>query len=81
METIIFYTKLNCHLCEEAYQMLMEFTLEIPLEIDVVDVSHSHNSHLLEIYADRIPILAKPGDPRELEWPFTSADIQAFLES
>jgi hypothetical protein len=79
MEKIILYTKLNCHLCEEAYQMLMELTLDIPMEIDMVDITHTHNSHLLAQYFDRIPVLAKPGSEHELAWPFNLDEIRAYL--
>lgn len=79
MEKIILYTKLNCHLCQDAYLMLMEITLDIPLEIDLVDISHAHNSHIYSKYTDRIPVLARPQSGAELDWPFTLADIKAFL--
>jgi hypothetical protein len=59
--------------------MLMEITLDIPLEIDLVDISHTHNSHLYSKYTDRIPVLARPQNGAELEWPFTLADIKAFI--
>jgi hypothetical protein len=81
MEKVILYTKLNCHLCQEAYLMLMEITLDIPLEIDMVDITHAHNSHLQDKYALRIPVLARPHSNIELDWPFTPADIKTFLTS
>lgn len=81
MEKVILYTKLNCHLCQEAYLMLIEITLDIPLEIDLVDIAHTHNSHLQEKYAFRIPVLARPHSQIELDWPFTPADVRAFLTS
>lgn len=59
--------------------MLMEITLDIPLEIDLVDISHAHNSHIYSKYTDRIPVLARPQNGAELDWPFTLADIKAFL--
>ncbi len=79
MEKVILYTKLNCHLCQDVYMMLMEITLDIPLEIDLVDITHAHNSHIRAKYTDRIPVLARPQSEVELEWPFTMADIRAFL--
>jgi hypothetical protein len=79
MEKVILYTKLNCHLCQDAYLMLMELTLDIPLEIDMVDITHAHNNHLQSKYTDRIPVLARPYNGAELDWPFTLADIKAFI--
>lgn len=81
MEKVILYTKLDCHLCQEAYLMLMELTLDIPLEIDLVDITHAHNSHLYHKYTDRIPVLARPHHNAELDWPFTPADIKAYIVS
>jgi hypothetical protein len=81
MVKVILYTKLNCHLCQEAYLMLMELTLDIPLEIDLVDITHAHNSHLNHKYTDRIPVLGRPDHSRELDWPFTPADIKAYIGS
>ena len=79
MEKIIFYTKLNCHLCEEAYRMLMDLAYDLPLEIDVVDITHSHNQGISAAYEDRIPVLAKPGAKSELNWPFGPDEIRAYL--
>lgn len=59
--------------------MLMELTLDIPLEIDLVDITHAHNSHIYSKYAERIPVLARPQYSIELEWPFAPSDIKAYL--
>jgi hypothetical protein len=61
--------------------MLMEITLDIPLEIDLVDITHAHNSHIHTKYFDRIPVLARPHSQAELDWPFTPADVKAFIVS
>jgi hypothetical protein len=79
MEKVILYTKLNCPLCQDAYLMLMEITLDIPLEIDLVDITHAHNSEIHGQYAERIPVLAKPGNKAELDWPFTPDDVRNYL--
>jgi hypothetical protein len=79
MKKVLLYTKLNCHLCHDAYLMLLDLTGEIPLEIDLIDIGHSHNSHLADDYEFRIPVLALPAHQRELDWPFTLDDIRAFL--
>lgn len=81
MEKVILYSKLDCHLCQEAYLMLMEVTLDIPLEIDLVDITHTHNSNIHAKYVERIPVLARPHTSAELDWPFTPAEIKAYLVS
>ena len=79
MEKIIFYTKLNCHLCDEAYEILLEVINDIPLQIDVVDVGLSTKKDLMARYRERIPVIGKPGATDELSWPFTVADIRVYL--
>jgi hypothetical protein len=82
MKKVLLYTKLSCHLCHDAYLMLLDLTGEIPLEIELVDIGHSHNRALSDRYELRIPVLASLDSPqgvRELDWPFTPDDIRAFL--
>ena len=77
MQRLIFYTKLNCPLCDEAYQILMNLALDVPLEIDIIDIAHSPN--LQADYKNRIPVIALPGAKTELNWPFTHNDIKVYL--
>ena len=71
MKKVKFYTKLNCHLCLDAYRMLLDLACDMPLEIDVIDISHSHNAEINASYAERIPVVTTPGAGTELGWPFT----------
>jgi hypothetical protein len=77
MQKLTIYTKLNCHLCEQAYYLLMNLAYDTPLEIDLVDITRFH--HIEKKYLERIPVLAKPGTETELNWPFTIDDIRAYL--
>lgn len=79
MQTVILYTRLGNSNCEEANRLLMEIAYDIPLEIDVIDVTHSHNRNLKEDYSQRIPVIATPGNDLELNWPFSLEDIKAYL--
>jgi len=79
MEKLTFYTRLNCHLCEEAYRLLVMVALDIPLEIDVIDITHNHNEAIRAVYAHRIPVISKSGAGTELAWPFTADDLRAYL--
>ena len=78
MQTVTFYTKLNCGLCDKAYAMLMQLAYDIPLEIDIIDITHTHNK-LGQNYDERIPVIALSNADTELEWPFTIDDIRAYL--
>ncbi len=78
MQNVTFYTKLNCSLCDKAHLMLMHVAYDIPLEIDIIDITHSHNK-LGHKYDERIPVIALSKADTELEWPFTINDIKAYL--
>ena len=58
--------------------MLMEVAVEHSLEIDVLDITHTHNRLEVE-YGERIPVITIPEADTELAWPFTSNDIRAYL--
>jgi len=79
MKNILFYTKSNCHLCEEAYEIVLELINDIPMNIKFVDISQPHNQPLQEKYGLRIPVVAQPKHATELDWPFTSDDLRAYL--
>ncbi len=80
MEKVTLYTKLDCSLCDKAYQILLDVTFDMPLEIDIVDITHMHNSHVNTSYATRIPVIAMASKDKELNWPFTAEDIKAYLK-
>jgi hypothetical protein len=78
MQKVTFYTKLNCSLCDKAYHMLMELVYDVPLEIDVIDITQAH-SEVEAKYAERIPVIATPDADTELEWPFSLDEVRAYL--
>ena len=67
--TVVLYTTLGCHLCDQARDLLLTVNPEI--DIHAVDIA------LIAEYGERIPVL-RHGD-RELAWPFGLLDIQALL--
>lgn len=79
MKKVILYTKLNCHLCLDAYRLLLEVACDTPLEIDMVDIGHSHNADCQRLYGERIPVVKLPETETELGWPFTLAELKAYL--
>jgi len=81
MKKVTLYTKLDCHLCMDAYRLLMEVSCDLPLEIDVVDITHSYNMEITSKYATRIPVVALPEAGTELGWPFTYEELKAFLDA
>jgi hypothetical protein len=68
-----------CHLCETAADMLAA-QVAIGQEGEFAEVDISESEILFERYGLRIPVLQHP-DGRELNWPFSSSELQAFLSS
>lgn len=79
MQPVTIYTKLKCHLCEDAYKILFDVACDLQLRIDIVDIALPHNAPLKEKYLERIPVIVKPGIAEELAWPFTADDIKTYL--
>lgn len=75
--SLYFYITEDCELCEEAEQILVRTPLDTPLPVDVVDISQSEA--LVQQYGERIPVLRMEPEGKELDWPFTSEDVIAFL--
>ncbi len=54
------YEKPDCGLCAEAFRALTRIGLDMPLEIERVDITH--DAALFDRYALRIPVLLVDGD-------------------
>lgn len=68
MTSLIFYTTLGCHLCEEAKQFLDYLVSVKPVEFEAVDISSSEE--LVDLYGIRIPVVKNLDTGEELGWPF-----------
>lgn len=63
LRRVVLYEKSNCHLCAETFRALARLALELPIEIERVDVEPSEA--LRNRYALRVPVVAVDG--RELD--------------
>ncbi len=52
---VTFYTKVGCHLCEEARDMLDDIAAQTPFELTEVDIRS--NPEIFEQYRYRIPVI------------------------
>ena len=59
-----FFEKKDCGLCAEAYRALTRIRMDIPLEIERVDIEREDG--LIDRYALRIPVLARGTDELEV---------------
>jgi hypothetical protein len=75
MSRLVLFSTEGCHLCEEALALLGPVVGETAVQI----VEIADDDSLLECYGTRIPVLRDSSSGRELDWPFGTDDLQAFL--
>jgi glutaredoxin len=74
MKTLILFSTLGCHLCEQALELVTPIITDC-YQIDEVDISESEA--LMEKYGIRIPVITRQDTGAEIGWPF---DRQQFVE-
>ena len=67
---------LGCHLCEIAEAEIMPL-VEHGLLVELVDITDPKD--LTEAYGLRIPVLRRIDTGAELDWPFDTQQVVAFL--
>ncbi|AZF09994.1 Thiol-disulfide isomerase [Pseudomonas sp. R2-37-08W] len=67
---------LGCHLCEIAEAEIMPL-VEHGLLVELVDITDPDD--LTEVYGLRIPVLRRVDTGAELDWPFDTDQVVAFL--
>ncbi|WP_426217623.1 glutaredoxin family protein [Pseudomonas sp. DWRC2-2] len=67
---------LGCHLCEIAEAEIMPL-VEHGLLVELVEITDPDD--LTEAYGLRIPVLRRVDTGAELDWPFDSQQVVAFL--
>ncbi len=78
MRTILLYTTLGCHLCEQAEALLLPLLREGVLEMQPCEIAD--NELLMAKYGIKIPVLKMMDGDEELCWPFDQAMTRAFLQ-
>ncbi|OOV89346.1 MULTISPECIES: glutaredoxin family protein [Pseudomonas] len=67
---------LGCHLCEIAEAEIMPL-VEHGLLVELVDITDPQD--LTDVYGLRIPVLRRMDTGGELDWPFDTDQVVAFL--
>ena len=75
MSQLILYSRPDCHLCEEAEDLLNQ--IAPAQDYEVVDIEDDIG--LLDRYGVRVPVLRREPGGAELGWPFDAPALQAFL--
>ena len=84
MKTLLLYTTLGCHLCEQAEALLLPVLDYLKgsypdgVNLKLVEISDSET--LVERYGIRIPVIRVEGQEEELGWPFDQAIAFAYLQ-
>ena len=77
MTTLVLYSTLGCHLCEQALEMVTP-SLASHYQIKQVDIVDSEE--LMARYAVRIPVIVRQDSLAEIDWPFDQQEFLAFLK-
>ena len=51
---VVIYSRANCHLCEEAEKNVREVLVEIPFDLEVIDING--NQELERLYGEEVPV-------------------------
>ena len=74
---VYLYSTVGCHLCEHAKAVLWPLLLHYQFRLNEIDIAT--DDKLIEKYGTRIPVLAAPNHSTELNWPFTTQEVDAFF--
>jgi hypothetical protein len=74
MPAYLLYQRDDCHLCDLALEILASARLP---EFDSIYIDD--DAGLEARYGLRVPVLRDARSERELDWPFDSARVQAFV--
>ena len=55
MTKITIYSRIGCHLCDDAFNTLESMREELNFEIDVIDIDQ--NAELVKLYSDQVPVI------------------------
>lgn len=75
---IFFYTGPQCSLCDLADVELGNTSMFASLAIEKVNIRES--TDLYHLYGARIPVLKREDNNKEIGWPFSTADLEEFLQ-
>ena len=74
---LILFSGEHCHLCDLAFQQLVEVSPEHAQHVVKTDVKSDTN--LYHLYGARIPVFKRTDSGAELGWPFEPQQLREFL--
>ena len=73
MPAVILYSTPDCHLCDEAAEILIDLARDVPIEWQRVNIES--DPALFERFRYEIPVIQIVGGP-ELKWPTTRERVR-----
>jgi len=55
MTTVTIYSRLGCHLCDDAEKVLESLREELNFEIEVINIDE--DTELVKLYSDQVPVI------------------------
>ena len=55
MTTVTIYSRLGCHLCDDAEKILESLREELNFEIEVINIDE--DAELVKLYSDQVPVI------------------------
>ncbi|MDP4985465.1 glutaredoxin family protein [Pseudoalteromonas tunicata] len=76
MHKVVLYHTQGCHLCEQAYELLLHFFS--PAEVNCIDIVD--DEAMMNLYQCDIPVAQNCLTQALLKWPFNAQQIQEVLK-
>ncbi len=77
MRPLILYHTSHCHLCKLAAELIKPLLIQYDFQLFEQDIKGSES--LMACYALKIPVLFRPDNDTELNWPFAEQQLHKFL--
>jgi hypothetical protein len=71
------YSTVGCHLCEQAKIILWPLLSQYQFQLNEIDIAT--DDVLIEQYGTRIPVVGTVNHAVELNWPFSSQQVDNFF--
>jgi glutaredoxin len=72
---VVIYSRVNCHLCEEAEKNVREVLVEIHFGLEVIDING--DQELERLYGEEVPVITINGDVHD----YYKVDKQRLLKA
>lgn len=79
MKSLLLYGTTNCHLCEQAQEMLESLSEQHSIKVTFIDIVD--DDYLFEQYQLTIPVVKNPITQGTCFWPFDRSILENFINT